>query len=46
MNRLGMTALAVLAVATPVAARNPIVPGWYADPEIRVFGDRYWIYPT
>ena len=30
----------------PAAAENPIVPGWYADPEIRVFGDRYWIYPT
>jgi beta-xylosidase len=25
---------------------NPIVPGWYADPEIHVFGDEYWIYPT
>lgn len=33
----------------PVAgaqARNPAIPGWYADPEIRIFGDRYWIYPT
>lgn len=28
------------------APRNPIVPGWYADPEIRRFGGRYWIYPT
>lgn len=27
-------------------AENPIVPGWYADPEIRVFAGRYWIYPT
>jgi beta-xylosidase len=25
---------------------NPIVPGWYADPESRVFGKEYWIYPT
>lgn len=25
---------------------NPILPGWYADPEAHVFGDRYWIYPT
>ncbi|WP_296943981.1 glycoside hydrolase family 43 protein [uncultured Massilia sp.] len=27
-------------------AANPIVPGWYADPEIRIFGHKYWIYPT
>ncbi len=28
------------------SAANPPIPGWYADPEIRIFGDRYWIYPT
>ncbi len=27
-------------------AANPLVPGWYADPEARVFGGNYWIYPT
>lgn len=25
---------------------NPVLAGWYADPEAAVFGDRYWIYPT
>jgi beta-xylosidase len=25
---------------------NPVFPGWYADPEGIVFGDRYWIFPT
>ena len=35
-----------LAVSSVAVAENPIVPGWYADPEARVFGDRYWIYPT
>jgi len=25
---------------------NPIFPGHYADPEIHVFEDRYWVYPT
>ncbi|MEO6000133.1 MAG: glycoside hydrolase family 43 protein [Chitinophagaceae bacterium] len=25
---------------------NPVFPGWYADPEGAVFGNRYWIYPT
>ncbi len=40
-------ALGVALLATGAAsAQNPIVAGWYADPEIRVFGDRYWIYPT
>ncbi|RYY01448.1 MAG: arabinan endo-1,5-alpha-L-arabinosidase [Gammaproteobacteria bacterium] len=27
-------------------AANPIVDGWYADPEIRIFAGQYWIYPT
>ncbi len=25
---------------------NPVLPGWYADPEAIVYGDRYWIFPT
>lgn len=25
---------------------NPILPGWYADPELHFFEGRYWIYPT
>ncbi|MCG3127462.1 MAG: Arabinoxylan arabinofuranohydrolase [Phycisphaerae bacterium] len=25
---------------------NPILPGWYADPEGAVIGGRYWIFPT
>ena len=30
-----------------VAARgNPIFPGWYADPEVRIFENEYWVYPT
>jgi len=27
-------------------AGNPVLPGWYADPEGIIFGDTYWIYPT
>lgn len=27
-------------------AENPIFPGYYADPEGIVYGDKYWIYPT
>ncbi len=25
---------------------NPVIEGWYADPEGIIFGDEYWIYPT
>jgi predicted GH43/DUF377 family glycosyl hydrolase len=28
------------------AAPKPILPGYYADPAIRVFGDTYYVYPT
>lgn len=38
--------LSSLAVSWCAQAQNPIVPGWYADPEIRIFDGRYWIYPT
>lgn len=27
-------------------AKNPIVPGWFADPTIKKFGDVYYIYAT
>jgi beta-xylosidase len=30
---------------TPMSG-NPILPGWYADPEARIFGQQYWIFPT
>jgi Glycosyl hydrolases family 43/Peptidase of plants and bacteria len=46
-----MFAVAVLLLAAGAkgggrAPGNPVFPGWYADPEGTVFGDRYWIYPT
>lgn len=25
---------------------NPVLKGWYADPEGIIFGNQYWIYPT
>ncbi|HRH45335.1 MAG TPA: family 43 glycosylhydrolase [Pyrinomonadaceae bacterium] len=25
---------------------NPVLQGWYADPEAAIFKDKYWIYPT
>jgi beta-xylosidase len=25
---------------------NPLFDGWYADPEVVIYDDRYWIFPT
>ena len=40
--------VAMLSVAAAQAPRsgNPILQGWYADPEAHVFAGQYWIYPT
>src|SRR5574338_1534799 len=32
--------------AQGTASGNPILPGWYADPEAHIFNGEYWIYPT
>jgi beta-xylosidase len=44
---------AALAAGAPMLAQapqqrsgNPILSGWYADPEAHVFEGQYWIYPT
>ena len=46
MPRLAFVPLLVLLAAQLPASGNPILPGWYADPEAHVFGAEYWIYPT
>ena len=38
--------LSAPAHAQVVRSGNPILPGWYADPEAHVFDGTYWIYPT
>ncbi len=30
----------------PKTSGNPIFPGWYADPEVRVFDNKFWVFPT
>jgi beta-xylosidase len=30
----------------PQTSGNPIFEGWYADPEIRMFNDTFWVFPT
>ena len=39
-------ALALTACAESQRSGNPIIEGWYADPEGVIFGDTYWVYPT
>lgn len=41
-----LLAVGVMAWTVAVQAANPLFDGWYADPQIRRFGERYWIYPT
>src|SRR5947208_14178343 len=46
----GLICLA-FAVGSTAAAQiaqphNPVLPGWYADPEAHVFDGKYWIFPT
>lgn len=41
-----VVAAAAALAATCATARNPIIRGWYADPELHLIGKRYWIYPT
>jgi beta-xylosidase len=38
--------LAGLGIAQARRSGNPILEGWYADPEAHVFDGRYWIFPT
>ncbi len=47
LPRLAAVALAsALLPAATALAKNPIVDGWYADPEAVIFEDEYWVYPT
>lgn len=45
-KRLAAVAALLTLVAGPLRAANPVVPGWYADPELHLFAGRYWLYPT
>jgi beta-xylosidase len=38
--------VALLVFQAPKASNNPVIPGWYADPEAHVYHGRYYIYPT
>jgi beta-xylosidase len=40
------TGLSFLISFNLFAQHNPIMPGWYADPEGTKYGDTYWVFPT
>ncbi|WP_334268710.1 hypothetical protein [Edaphobacter sp. HDX4] len=48
LRRALMLILSLQLVSTSYsqATANLSRQGWYADPEIHIFGGRYWIYPT
>ncbi|WP_043397534.1 glycoside hydrolase family 43 protein [Stenotrophomonas geniculata] len=52
LSKWMMAACMAVALATgahaapPATSGNPILQGWYADPEAAVFAGRYWIFPT
>ena len=47
MLRLALVALFTIpTLLQPGRARNPVIEGWYADPEAHVFEGKYWIFPT
>ncbi len=37
---------ACLFSSTALAQQNPVIPGWYADPEGMILNKEYWIFPT
>lgn len=45
-RKAGLAILGTLLLPAAAVASNPVLPGWYADPELRAFAGEYWIYPT
>ena len=46
MGRVIVFCLLMAFAVDSLQANNPILPDWYADPQIRLYGDTYWIFPT
>jgi beta-xylosidase len=46
MRLAAVVAFFALAGVQAPRSGNPIIQGWYADPEVRLFEQQYWIYPT
>lgn len=44
MKKIMMVAAVAMSAASGFG--NPIFDGWYADPQIRRYGDKWWVFPT
>ncbi|HYT66035.1 MAG TPA: hypothetical protein VEL51_06440 [Vicinamibacterales bacterium] len=40
-----LLAAVMLGGLQPAQSGNPVIEGWYADPEAHVFQNKYWLYP-
>lgn len=41
-----VASLGLTLVTADLTITNPLFPGFYADPEIRIYENTYWIFPT
>ena len=46
MVSLILATTSIYAQQIPKTFNNPVLPGWYADPEAAIFNQVNWIYPT
>ncbi|KAA2240392.1 family 43 glycosylhydrolase [Chitinophaga agrisoli] len=46
LTAVAMSIPAMAQQSAPAKAGNPVINGWYADPEAAIFGKTYWIFPT
>jgi hypothetical protein len=43
---IGTASAAVIPDYSTAEAGNPIVDGWYADPDVAIYDNTYWVFPT
>lgn len=46
LSVLLLTGASTLLAQKPDFSGNPLFEGWYADPEVIIYNDLYWIFPT
>ena len=46
ISKTNVLSVLLAGMAIPAVAGNPIFEGWYADPQIRKYGNAYWVFPT